>query len=162
MSIDYWVNLIVGYRFSKDKINDEFLCEFEQKSHEEDRYDIHDGHFVERITVVDEEGGYDLKLDGKRYEYYEEFAEALGDKLGCEVVVVGEEDDDNVEFIIGYVPDTHDDKFGQIWALTTPGSTDIKALTEAERKLVDLEHELTILGLPPGDYRVYITPHVSG
>jgi len=164
MGIDYSFSLDIGYKISGEDLPDSMRKLTEEKSHMEDRFDPKTGKKLAPAKVVDEEGGLEcFLLDGKEIEDTYELAEALADKLGCDVDCEhgysGE--DFSITFSLQLERTDEDDCD---WGRVAIGSSilfDEATSAKARAALKKLGKDLKKLGIDPGPAKIMIGSSVG-
>lgn len=85
MGMDYSVGLMAGFRVEAEAFERPFKRTVAGSSHEEPRFDRRTGEPADPELVVDEEERVVYALDGVDYEYPQDLADALAERLGATV-----------------------------------------------------------------------------
>jgi len=159
MSTDYGASICVGYRFStEDALKPFAKTTGEDRFHTEDRFDPITGKkagqekvWDERAVTFHEWNGIRTTDDdedaGDDYVTSEDLLEKVGEKLGFQVLMYG---DDHSEVV--FMPKDHpkDTTDGYEWGrLTTGGNLSWHAVSSMGKRLESLRQKLLKLGLKP-------------
>lgn len=164
MGIDYSFWLNIGYKISGEFLPDSMRKITEEKSHMEDRFDPKTGKKLAPVKVIDEEGGLECFLvDGTELEDMYSLAEALSEKLGCEVEC--EHGYSGEDFTITFsvnLPRTGQDDGD--WGRVSVGSSILfeEVISNKARAAVEkLGADLKALGIDPGPAKIMIGSSVG-
>lgn len=159
MGIDYSFWLDIGYKIDSSSLPESMLKVTEEKFHMEDRFDQRTGKQLPPVKVVDEEGGETTYVvDGTELEDTYELAEALAEKLGCEVEC--EHGYSGEDFALTFslnLPRTNEDDGD--WGRVSAGSSILfeeATSSKAQAAMKKLAEDLKALGIEPGPAKIMI------
>lgn len=165
MGIDYSFSIGIGYVVSYDSLVEAlepWAVKTEDDFHMEDRFDPKTGKKIGQEKVVDFEGETTYKLGKKKFEYEDEFLEALFDSFGAEYSNDGGMSEATVAYITVKTEHTGEDDFdgGRVFAGSSILFSEAMA-TKTKAALKKLAKQLTKMGLEPGEAKIFIENSVS-
>jgi len=160
MSTDYGASICVGYRFAtEDALKPFAKTTGEDRFHMEDRFDVLSGEKKGQEKVWDERAVTFHEWEGIRttdddeedagddYITSEDLLEKIGEKIGFQVLLYGDDHNEVVFMPERYPKDTTD---GYEWGrLTTGGNLSWQGVAAMGPRLESLRQKLLKLGLKP-------------
>ena len=162
MSTDYSFSTTVGFSFSIEEMRKKFGISLPEKSHLEDRWDPKTGASAPPEKVVDREASDGFAIDGVEYgdDEYQEFCEALAEKLECEVSL-SEMHGEPGDVVFGFRDPKRIDDGVDFGHIGTSGGLPVDGIVKQIPQYRKLDKKLRKLGLRPGKLGVFIVYYVG-